>query len=97
MFVAEMKDHCGIDSWRVNSQIVYAESSVGEWNSEYIRKSTLIVPFAHSPDIIYASNTGEYVLIHVHNKTNNITPSCTFCTNGTTPSNCNTLKFNWYD
>eukprot|EP01084_Bolivina_argentea_P259111 437097_1 len=90
MFVAEMYDHCGIGSWKVNSQIMYAESNINEYNSNYKRVSKLLVPFAHSPGIIYAPNTNEYVLIYVHNQTDNITPSCTLCTDGTTSSQCNT-------
>ena len=63
---------------------MHAQSEIGEYNSNYIRKSTIIVPFAHSPGIIYAPNTDEYVLMHVHNLTDHDTPPCTECTAGYT-------------
>eukprot|EP01084_Bolivina_argentea_P202253 345621_1 len=92
MFVAEMNGHCGINSWQRNSQIMYAEgTTINSSNCEYIRKSILLVPFAHSPDIIFAANTNQYVLLYVHNKTNNIKPPCNQCTNGAT-TNCNTTQ-----
>ena len=62
---------------------------MGKYNSKYTRKSTIIVPFAHSPGIIYAPNTDEYVLLHVHNLTDNIKPQCTGCKDGCTTSNGN--------
>ena len=61
---------------------MFAESELGEFNSKYTRVSKLMVPFAHSPDIIYAPDTDQYVLIYVHNLTDNITPECTNCTDG---------------
>ena len=94
MFVAEMYDHCGIDLWRRNSQIMYAESDIGEYNSKYTRKSKLMVPFAHSPDIIYAPNTNEYVLIYVHNLTDNDTPPCLLCKDGISDPICATNNQN---
>ena len=77
-------DHCGISSWLRNSQIMYAESEPGKYNSKYTRISRLMIPFAHSPGIIYAPDTDEWVLMYVHNKSTNYMSPCTECTNGTT-------------
>ena len=71
MVVAEMEYNCGINSWKTNSEIVFAQTSDNNYISKYSRINRMLVPFAHSPDIIYASNTNEYVLIYAHNKTNN--------------------------
>eukprot|EP01084_Bolivina_argentea_P160393 279306_1 len=93
MLVAEMIDNCGINSWRVNSEIVFAETDTNNWNSQYKKKQAILFPFAHSPDIIYAPDTDEMVLIHVRNtsETGN-TPPCKICKNGTTASGCNTRQ-----
>ena len=88
MMVAEMEYNCGINSWTTNSQIVFAQTSDNNYISKYSRINRMLVPFAHSPDIIYASNTNEYVLIYVHNKTNNDVPPCRLCNSGWTPSGC---------
>ena len=86
MFVAEFANHCGINSWLRNSKIMHAQSEIGKYNSKYTRKSELLVPFAHSPGIIYAPNTDEYALIYVHNLTDEygiMYPPCE-CIDGTT-------------
>ena len=76
MFVAEMANHCGIRSWKSNSQIVYAQSNNG-WNSSFTRKHVWKTPFAHSPLILkipnITHNANEYALFYVHNQsaTNN--------------------------
>eukprot|EP01084_Bolivina_argentea_P160392 279305_1 len=92
MLVAVMEYNCGINSWRTNSQIVFASTNDNNWNSEYIGKNAILYAFAHSPDIIYAPDTDEMVLIHVRNTsaTGEPTPPCKTCKNGTTASNCNT-------
>eukprot|EP01084_Bolivina_argentea_P285548 489702_1 len=82
MFAAEMSYNCGLNTWQTNSQIVYAETKTDNWNVNYTRISMILPPFAHEPNIIYAPNTDEYVLMYIHNKTSNDMPPCTTCTDG---------------
>eukprot|EP01084_Bolivina_argentea_P312095 540296_1 len=87
MFVTDMQYNCGINSWRRNCEIIYAETVSNNWNSEYIKKTTLIIPFSCTPDIIYAPNTDEFVLFYVVNTTWDEIPPC-ICQDGHTSSNC---------
>lgn len=60
MLVAELANHCGIDSWGNNCQIVYAESEatgINGWNSKYIRKNTLVEPYGCTPDLLFVSKS----------------------------------------
>eukprot|EP01083_Nonionella_stella_P070904 190017_1 len=87
MLVTDMQNNCGINSWRRNSEIIYAQTQNTNWNSKYIKQSTLLLPFSSTPDLIYAPDTDEFVLLYVVNTTWNEIPPCV-CTDGSTPSSC---------
>ena len=87
MLVTDMQYNCGIDSWRRNCEIIYAETMDNNWNGKYYRKSTLIIPFSCTPDIIYAPDTDEFVLFYVVNTTWDEIPPC-LCSDGSTPPSC---------
>ena len=85
MFVAEMTNNCGISSWRTNSQIVSAQSKGSNWNTNYTRLEMMMPPFHHSPGIIYAPDTNEWVLTYVLSKDmDHETPPCDKCSAGYT-------------
>eukprot|EP01084_Bolivina_argentea_P285538 489684_1 len=87
MLVSDMQFNCGINSWRRNCEIIFAETVDNNWNSQYMRKSTLIVPFSCEPDLIYAPDTDEFVFMYLVNTTWNEIPPC-ICSDGHT-KNCN--------
>jgi hypothetical protein len=59
MFVSEIANECGMNSWERNSQVRHATSTSPE--GPYSPKSMLFGPFAHEPKVVVAP-TGEFVL-----------------------------------
>ena len=86
LITSEMTNHCGMNSWQVNSRIIDAEATNG-FNSKYERKQVLELPFAHEPNTAIGPN-GEIVIYFSHYDYGSAYPPCTECVNGTTGSNC---------
>ena len=63
MFVSEMSNHCGIDSWAANSTIVHATSRTPE--GPYERKGVVMKEFAHNPTVTRAVGGGPYLIYHI--------------------------------
>eukprot|EP01084_Bolivina_argentea_P042317 78042_1 len=84
MFVSEIANHCGMHNWMRGSQVVHTQSTNG-YNSAFIRRDTLIQPFAHEPDIIRGPN-GEYVIYYEHY--NYKSPAICNCSDGNTSPDC---------
>ncbi len=82
MFLAEFDNHCGVNSWTINSVVTHAQSTNG-YNSPYKRVQVIHEHFAHEPDAIRGPN-GEIVLYYsAYNFSSNIS-ECE-CTDGSTP------------
>lgn len=81
MVVAEMEDHCGLDSWEANSALRLSRSETGA-EGPFLPLQLLLPPFAHNPTL-HATANGSLVVAHIgegvpyHPRVN--------CTNGTTP------------
>ena len=92
MIISEFVNHCGVDSWVRNSQIIQAQSSNG-WNSKYNKIKILQLPFAHEPDVIYDESNNLYVMYYTHfNYSQESWNNLTFCncSDGSTNNNlCN--------
>eukprot|EP01083_Nonionella_stella_P050459 134207_1 len=62
MFLAEFENHCGVNSWTLNSVLTHAQSTKG-WNSAYRRVKVLHEHFAHEPNAVLGPN-GEMVIYY---------------------------------
>eukprot|EP01084_Bolivina_argentea_P171013 296292_1 len=62
MYLSQFDNHCGVDSWSLNSVLIHAQSTAG-FNSAYKPIETLHSNFAHEPDVIEGPN-GEIVLYY---------------------------------
>eukprot|EP00040_Diaphanoeca_grandis_P028382 m.164279 g.164279 ORF g.164279 m.164279 type:complete len:571 (-) comp31332_c0_seq2:80-1792(-) len=86
-FFSEMVNHCGMDTWGINSRIVHAVSKTAV--GPYVFHDEALNPNAHNAHISRDPLSGLYLLYHIHvpNKTC-IAPhyNCSFtCKNGSTP------------
>eukprot|EP00483_Globobulimina_turgida_P010258 UN10277 len=86
MIISEISNHCGMNTWQINSRIINTQSTYG-WNSQYERTQILEIPFAHEPDAQRGPN-GEYVIYYAHYDYGNKYPPCTECADGSSPPNC---------
>ena len=85
MYLAQMDNHCGLNTWVPNSKIVHAQSTQG-FNSEYVERDVVHSAFAHEPDAIYGPN-GEFVIYYIAANASGL--ECE-CKDGSTPPNsCN--------
>eukprot|EP01084_Bolivina_argentea_P022018 40897_1 len=57
MFVTRIKNHCGIKSFKNNSEIAHAISLNNNPLGPYIFKEIILPHFAHNPSIYYFNNT----------------------------------------
>ena len=62
MWAVLLINHCGIESYLMNSAVVHAVSN-GSVTGPYVQHETVLPPFAHEPDVAVAP-TGELVIIH---------------------------------
>jgi len=62
MFVAEFANHCGLFSWRTNSQVVHAVAN--NPLGPYMRKAVVVNAFAHNP-MIRRANDGTWLLYYI--------------------------------
>ena len=86
MFVAEMANGCGMQTWATNSVIRHAVAVHPE--GPYAAAEVVMPPFAHNPTAIRAPD-GTYLIYHIGCGTLNkgIAP-CTDCANGVTGKTC---------
>ncbi|KAJ9458709.1 hypothetical protein DIPPA_16875 [Diplonema papillatum] len=84
MFVSEMINHCGLDTWASNSRIMHAVSDTLE--GPYEAREELFPPFSHEPDVKRAPD-GTYAMFFTQRVPSNFT-ACASCTNGSTPQSC---------
>ena len=82
MAVAVMAEHCGLDSWESNSEIVLARSPAAD--GHYAAVQTLLAPFAHNPTLHVLPNR-SLIVAHIGDGRPEH-PLMTNCTNGSTPS-----------
>eukprot|EP01059_Diplonema_ambulator_P002247 TRINITY_DN1189_c3_g1_i1.p1 TRINITY_DN1189_c3_g1~~TRINITY_DN1189_c3_g1_i1.p1 ORF type:complete len:464 (+),score=25.14 TRINITY_DN1189_c3_g1_i1:38-1429(+) len=86
MWVSEMLNNCGLDTWAQNSRVIHATSKdpLGPYQPEEV----LFTDFSHEPDVKMTPE-GTLVMYFTQRVPNNW-PLCT-CTNGSTPKDgsCN--------
>lgn len=63
MFVAEMANHCGLETWHPNSRVVHATSPTAE--GPYTRVQVVLGHYAHGPSVARDPVTGTWVLTHL--------------------------------
>eukprot|EP00035_Acanthoeca_spectabilis_P013667 m.255343 g.255343 ORF g.255343 m.255343 type:complete len:305 (+) comp15946_c1_seq1:142-1056(+) len=63
MFVAEMANHCGLETWHPNSRVVHATSPTAE--GPYTRVQVVLGHYAHGPSVARDPITGTWVLTHL--------------------------------
>eukprot|EP01084_Bolivina_argentea_P171025 296309_1 len=84
MFLAEFDNHCGVNSWTINSVVTHARSTKG-YNSAYQRVDVIHQHFATEPDAIYGPN-GEFVIYYATYDYGNFS-EC-HCVDGSTNKTC---------
>merc|ERR1719253_1962037 len=87
MFAADMKGHCGLNSWQGNSQISAAVSALGPEGPFSIKENSSLVlpPFSHNPTVHMAPD-GTYIIFHIGSGSpSSRHPYMKSCINGTTP------------
>eukprot|EP01084_Bolivina_argentea_P053300 97844_1 len=84
MFLCEFVNHCGINSWTLNSRISHAQSING-WNGPFKRLEIMYTAFASEPGLIRGPN-GEYVMYYTHYNYGNH-KYCN-CSDGSTDETC---------
>lgn len=62
MYAARMANHCGLNSWWCNSEIVHAESDTPD--GLFRTEGTVVLPFAHNPAVGVAKD-GTIVIYHI--------------------------------
>ena len=83
MWASRLDNHCGIDSYLLNSRVVHAVSSALQ--GPYVEADSVLPPFAHEPVVARAPN-GSFVMMTVHGPLNGF-PECQ-CVDGTTVRGC---------
>eukprot|EP01084_Bolivina_argentea_P270673 460311_1 len=84
MYLAEFDNHCGVNSWTINSRVSHAQSTKG-YDSPYQRVQVIHEHFAHEPDAVNGPN-GEIVLYYVAYNHSGIA-ECE-CSDGSTVPDC---------
>jgi hypothetical protein len=88
MYAARMANHCGLNSWWCNSEVVHAESDTPD--GLFRTEGTVVLPFAHNPAVGVAKD-GTIVVYHIGaGKTP--TGKQGNCTNGTSGLDTNGTK-----
>ena len=72
MFVSLFEHGCGLNAWRPNSAIARATAAAPE--GPYTLRETLKPHFAHSPDVMRDSQTGDWLVFHVGAGANDTRP-----------------------
>jgi hypothetical protein len=62
MYSARMGNHCGLNSWWCNSEIVHAESDTPD--GLFQTEGSVVLPFAHNPAVGVA-NDGTVIIYHI--------------------------------
>ena len=79
LITSEFINHCGVNSWVRNSQIILTQSTNG-WNSQYNKIQIMELPFAHEPEIIYDHINNLYIMYYTHfNYSQSDWNNLTFC------------------
>ena len=81
MFLAEMLNGCGMNTWTTNSVIRHAVADTPA--GPYTPKEVIMMPFAHNPTALQAPD-GTYLIYHIGCGTPNGGTPCTDCKNGVT-------------
>ena len=88
MFAALMTEHCGLTSWKTNSQVVHAvaDAPLAPFAIVGGAAAPPVVPrFAHNPTI-HRNGDGRFLLFHIGcGATAEPCAGCAHCVNGTTP------------
>lgn len=93
MWASEMANHCGINTWKVNSFIVHATASATDGKFAFQRVNDSITRsmfpvFSHEPTVVRGPS-GEWVLYwSTYPNGHTLGPPCTNCTDGYTPPGC---------
>lgn len=85
MFLAEMLNGCGMQTWTTNSIIRHAVADTPA--GPYTPKEVIMHPFAHNPTALRAPD-GTYLIYHIGCGTPNGGSPCTDCTGGNTGKTC---------
>lgn len=85
MFAALMTEHCGLDTWETNSEVVHAVAASPFAPFVQVAGPPVIPRFAHNPTI-HRNAEGRYLLYHIGcGASPSPCPDCVVCQNGTTP------------
>lgn len=88
MFAAHMTDHCGLTSWKTNSQVVHATAARPE--GPYTRREVVIPRFSHNPTVRELPGGSGYALYAIGCGGTTV-PPLTNCSGGhTVGSSCGT-------
>jgi hypothetical protein len=82
-YVSVFADHCGLNSWQANSQLVHAVSAGGP-AGPFVNDTVIRLPFSHNPKVARDPVSREYLLFHIgcgDNQTRRYGP----CAGGVTP------------
>eukprot|EP01084_Bolivina_argentea_P171017 296298_1 len=90
MYLAEYDNHCGVNSWSLNSVVTHTQSTNG-YNSPYKRIKVLHSHFAHEINAIYGPNHEIVLYYSAYNFSAGI-PECV-CEDGSTPPTCRTAGY----
>lgn len=63
MFVAEMVNHCGLETWHPNSQIVHATSPTP--SGPFTKVQVVMHHYAHGPSVARDPISGTWILTHL--------------------------------
>lgn len=85
MYAAQFVEHCGLSTWRANSQITHAVGSAADGPFAVVaHEAPVLTTFAHNPTVVQLGG-GKYAMAHI-GCGDGSTPAVTGCTNGTTCS-----------
>eukprot|EP00035_Acanthoeca_spectabilis_P005488 m.114299 g.114299 ORF g.114299 m.114299 type:complete len:474 (-) comp13048_c0_seq2:65-1486(-) len=87
LWASRLDNHCGIQSYLLNSRVVHAVSTSDSPLGPYEERESVVPPFAHEPDVVRAP-TGEFVLISTAGSLGNYTGKQCQCTTGATSPPC---------
>ena len=67
MINSEITNHCGMNTWQINSRVIVSESSDhNNFNSFYNRNTILEIPFAHEPNLVMGNNGDFIIYIYIY-------------------------------
>ena len=81
MIASRMRNHCGLNTWQLNSEIVHATAE--HFSGPYTYSDTVRAPFGHEPDMVLAP-TGEAVMFYTGYTFNSTKYPLCSCTSGST-------------